>query len=89
MTHEPDITEIPGSLCMLNWKRMDPTREWNDGHVLLVAVPVRHNPERELWRYEFDVVTIECDEGLFRVKCADEPWGWDLHDVDYYVEIRR
>jgi len=91
MIHTPDATKIPDALRTLDWKSMDHERLWGDGEQLIVAVPVCHSsdePERG-WRYEFDVVTIECDEDFFKVKCADEPWDWDLNDADYYVEIRR
>jgi hypothetical protein len=89
MTHEPDLEQIPASLRSLNWKRMDIQREWEDGQILLAAVPVRHDPQRESWRYEFDVVLVNCDIHYFQLTVGGETWGWDLDDVDYYVEIRR
>lgn len=89
MTHKPDITKIPRSFFALDWKPMDLDREWEDGQILLVAVPVRHDPQREPWQYEFDVVHINCDIDYFRLEVDGETWGWEIGDVDYYVEIRR
>ena len=79
--------KMPKSLISADWRRMDVDREWEDGTVLLVAVPVYRRGESK-WHYEFAVVTIHCDEGNFGVYLDDDsPWGWDLSDVDVYVEV--
>ena len=89
MSHELDLTRIPKPLQSLDWQPMI-EKTWYSTDELLVAVPIkdqRPNPEYP-WTYEFAVVTIDCDEDFFSVKCDDEIWCWGLSDCDYYVLIR-
>ena len=89
MTHTPNIAEIPGSLCLLKWKPMDLSKHWQDGQLLLVALPICDDKDRTKWWYEFHVVTIKCGEDYFSIELSGDPWDWELSDVDYYVEIVR
>lgn len=84
--HMPDRWWIPTSLKTLDWKEMSIGEEWEDGTKLLVVVPV-HTRGRPGWTYEVSSITLVCDEGRFEIECESGPWGWDLEDVDYYVEI--
>lgn len=89
--HKPDMRKIPAALRGLFWVANDNTKRlWGDGQELLVAVPVctkAKYPDKG-WHYEFSVIVIRCDEGYFAVTCEDEPWGWHLDEVDWYVTIR-
>jgi len=89
MTHQPNLDSIPASLRSLNWKLMAPSLPWWNGQALLVALPICDDKDWTKWWYEFHVVTIKCDEDYFAIELAGDPWGWDLDDVDYYVEVRR
>jgi len=88
VSHEPDLNKIPESLRPLAWQPMYLNREWSDGQTLLVAVPVRNGRGSD-WHYEFSIVRIAIDVEYFRVLEADETWGWDLDDADYFVEVRK
>ncbi|MBM4091553.1 MAG: hypothetical protein FJ276_19315 [Planctomycetes bacterium] len=89
----PDLARIPESLQPLKWVRFSPDQTFGDGDVLLVAVPVpvRRNPKDTAsdWYYLFEIVRIQCDEDFFEVWCNDEPWDWNMEEVDWYVIIRR
>lgn len=89
VTHQPNIDSIPASLRSLAWKPMDQSRTWWDGQTLLVALPICDDKDTSKWWYEFHVVTIKCDEDYLNVELAGDPWGWELNDVDYYIEIRK
>ena len=85
--HAPDLTRIPESLRGLNWLPMSAGREWPDGQLLLAAVTVRTQPDCEPWRYELAIVRIDADVDYLRVTLDGEAWGWDLTDVDFFVEV--
>jgi len=89
--HTPDLSRIPESLQPLRWVRFSADHTFGDGDLLLVAVPVlnvQKDPSRG-WHYLFEIVRIQCDEDYFEVWCNDEPWDWNMEEVDWYVVIRR
>ena len=79
--HMPDSSRLP---AIGHWLPMDLERGWEDGTQLLVAVPIDSKPK---WIYELNVVTIKCDEHFFELKCNDEPWGWTMEDVDFFIVL--
>lgn len=87
--HVPDKRRLPPSLQGLEWMVIDPQQEWIDGTAILVAVPVcdRWAKSNDDWSYEISVVNIHCDEHYFSLTCQGEPWGWELSEVDFYVEL--
>lgn len=84
--HVPDASRLPS--CVTGWKEVDPTRLWEDGTQILVAVPVCSRRD-DSWYYELEVVVIRCDEGYFDLETnAGDAWGWELGDIDFYVELK-
>lgn len=83
--HTPDPSKLPKSV--IGWQQVDNKRLWNDGTQILAAVPVHDDRWPTVgWLYEFSVVVIRCDEGLFELETPDgDPWGWDLDSIDYYA----
>lgn len=90
MKHRPERSKIPPSLQSLAWVERSDDDVYLDGSVLLAAVPVYKDSSQPDagWYYAFDVVHIACDVDYFAVECNDEPWGWNMSDVDWYVVIR-
>ena len=79
-------------LSSLDWLPYDPDKDWNDGERILTAVLVRSSETgKEEWRYYVVTITIildDEDEWIDTVPEVDgNLWGWDLEDIDWYVEI--
>lgn len=71
------------------WRpRSDHPKLFEDGETMLVAVPVRHRG-KTLWAWELSLITIECDEGYFGIRCNDDTWGWSWEDVEYYMSVDK
>lgn len=89
--HIPDLNRLPGELRICGWRSMDLRREWNDGEVILAAVPVCDDSRKPGggFHYQLSVVTIRCDEDYFAVEEADEPWDWGLQDADFWLPLYR
>ena len=88
--HHPDRTRLPKKLQSLPWEaNTDPTRLWEDGSRVLVAVPVcaRSDQPRGAWFYEINVVSILCDEEFYTIEIDGEAWGWELSDVEFFVVL--
>lgn len=90
--HKPDRSKLPKALQGCEWKELDPTKlpdAWENGDFLLAAVAVRNSRDdsRKGWRYELSVVRIDCDAEYFRLECEGEAWGWELEDIDFYLEL--
>jgi len=88
-SHVPDLTKMPGSLRGCPWLPVQAAKEWYDGQEILAAVPICLNSSKpELgWKYEFDVVTIECDDDYFACRVNGETWEWELLDADWFLPI--
>jgi len=88
-THSPDRTLLPASLQQCDWKTKDSHTIWCDGQVILAAVPVCIDNDKPDWLYRYclAVITIRCDDDFLNVEEADEPWGWELDDVDYWLPL--
>lgn len=84
--HVPDLKKLPKGLQQLDWKTIEEGQLWEDGSQILVAVPVC-GVKKDEWYYELSILAIHCDSEYFAVTCQDEAWGWDLSDVDFYVEL--
>ena len=98
---EPNLDMLPKSLRCLDWQPMGPEEQFYDGDSLLVAVAVcwpkgrvgrscvkQITQNNKDWYYELSVITVSCDEHYFAVVCNDEPWGWELSDVEFFVRIK-
>ena len=92
--HVPDASRLPGAVGQ--WLPMDLKRLWEDATQILVAVPVcsriRNTRKRaeDDWYYEFSVICIRCDEEYFECETSDgDAWGWDLHSVDWYIQLSQ
>jgi hypothetical protein len=84
--HQPDRTRLPA--CVTGWQEVDSKRLWEDGTRIIVAVPICGGRD-DLWHYEFEVVVIRCDEDFCDIETnAGDAWGWELEDVDFYVELK-
>lgn len=79
------INELPQALRALPWQRATPKDVWEDGSVLLAAVPVV-GPHGKTW-WEFAVVTIVCDDDYFRLEVEGEEWGWNYSAIDLVIQI--
>ena len=55
--------------------------------MILAAVAVCHDGDRNGWRYEFAVVQVRCDEHYFNLEVEGEYWGWEIDDIDFFVPI--
>jgi len=84
--HAPDMRKIPKALQQLDWKTIKDDQLWEDGSQILVVVPVCVARKDE-WYYELSLLTIHCDVEYFSVTCQGESWGWDLTDVDFYIDL--
>lgn len=82
-----DRQNLPVELQRCDWRLMNVERSWGDGELILVAVPPKRENLKGPFRYVICVVTIRCDEDFFSVEEADEPWGWDLSDVDFWLPL--
>ena len=79
---------LPKSLRSLDWKPMDSDREWFDGQILLVAMPVMSRGDKvDTYHYRFHVIEIHNDSEYFSVTEAEEPWEFGLDDCDLFVSI--
>lgn len=97
----PDIQNIPVALKALDWRPMGPDLNslWEDGSVLLVAVPfisiqytgILRKYKTEVVKYDIFVINIivaNCDgEGYFGIDCNGDTWDYTLADIDFYVRI--
>lgn len=79
------INELPESLRSLPWRIPTPKDEWDDGSILLAAVPVV-SPSGKSW-WEFAVVTIVCYEDSFRLQIDGEEWGWNYSSIELLIQI--
>lgn len=59
---------------------------FDDGEKMLVAVPLH---EDSGGGYDFDVITINCDEGRFEIKCSGKTWGCTWLDVECFIPINK
>lgn len=85
--HVPDPSRLPK--CVAGWSAVEDETEFLDGSQLLIAVPM-WNRDNRTWRYDFHVVLVKCDEHYFSVEDSNgEPFGWDLAEADFYVELSR
>ena len=83
--HEPEASRLPK--CVSEWQRVFPDTQYFDGAQLLVALPM-WNGDKKSWRYDFHVVHVRCDEHYFSLEdSSGEPFGWEICDVDFYVEL--
>ena len=95
MVHEPDISRIPSALAGLNWLPMADSIDdtFADGAELLVAEPAMDGTDAK-WRYVFEVLTANVDDGYFyfttggHERDGGEHWGWLEGCVDFYGVIR-
>lgn len=82
--HIPDATRLPK--CVTGWMQFSQGELFEDGTKLLTAVPICGIGDK--WHYQYEVVTISCDEDFFNLEDANgDAWGWDLDDCDFYVEL--
>lgn len=79
------IDELPQALRVLPWQRVTPKDVWDDGSVLLAAVPVV-GPHGKSW-WEIAVVTVVCNDDHFRLEIEGEEWGWNYAAIDLVVRI--
>ena len=56
---------------------------FEDGETILCAVPLLPSG------YDYCVLTVQCDEGLFRLTFDGEPWGWDWSDVEWWMPVPK
>lgn len=83
--HVPDENLL--APCVSGWKPCTGNEQWENGDVILAAVPV-YGPQRlSEWCYEYSVVTIRCDEHYFRLEAEGELWEWELDSVDFWVPL--
>lgn len=79
------IDELPQSLRSLPWKIPTPQDVWDDGSVLLVAIPIVGLYGKTWW--ELAVATVVCDDDYFRLEVDGEEWGWNYAAIDLVVQI--
>ena len=94
------LAKLPKSI-KCDWVKMVAGAMFEDGDVLLAAVPVvvradgvaslaflETRPRANEWQYELYVVKVDCDEDRFRLETHDgEPFVWDPLDIEYYVQL--
>ena len=69
---------------MINWrKREDHTEQFQDGEVMLVAVPLYDSG------YDLSIITVSCGVHFFNLESNGDPWGWEWDNVDYWVPIEE
>ena len=86
--HVPDASRLPK--CVTGWEPVLPDTEYWDGSQLLVALPMWNDREYKTWRYDFHVVHVRCDEHYFLLEDSNgESFGWDIYDVDFFVELSK
>lgn len=82
-----DKTKLPS--CVTGWREALPNAIFDDQSQLLVAVPIL-NRFSEGWHYDFEVVTVRCDEDYFALVDTDgDSWGWSYDDIDFYVVLNK
>lgn len=74
----------------LQWRKNEQKqgREFTDGQVFLIAVPVKNNTTgAEYW--DIDKVQMDCDgeEAHMNYYGGDSFGSWIWDDVEYYIEI--
>ena len=90
--HTPDPTRLP---TMGPWIPVTGDEPFRDGDRILLAIPIvggssgaKYMPHSAPWRYDFEAVTICCDEHFFNLERFDgECCEWGLEDADYYLEL--
>ena len=90
--HTPDPTRLP---TMGPWIPITGDEPFRDGDRILLAIPIvggssgaKYMPHSAPWRYDFEAVTICCDEHFFNLETFGGEWcGWGLEDADYYLPL--
>lgn len=73
---------LPG----INWVKNDPDKyKWfQDGSEFLVALRVGNN-KKKTERWEYAVITVNCDEGRFDLSSNNELYDmWSWEDFEYF-----
>lgn len=83
--HTPDESRL--TKCVTGWKpTSDPNPTFENGSVLLVAFPMVDSYQKGARRYDYVVLTVQCDEHFFNLVDA-EGWDYELSDADFYVVL--
>lgn len=70
----------------LPWREAIQDQKFEDGDMILVAVPLH---EDSGGGYDYAALSVHCDEHYFELKCDDEAWGWTWGDVEFWCPLNR
>lgn len=81
-----DASRLPQNVT--GWIGLTDEVQFEHGSVWLMAVPVESLTDSCGWRYDLDVVTVDCD-GPLRLECNGVPWAWEFADVAYMALLQK